>query len=145
MSDSHIKTPWHLWLVGILGLIWNAGGAFDYVMTQTRTEWYMSNFTPEQLDYFYGFPAWANASWAIAVWGAVLGCIFLLLRKKLAGTVFLIALIAYIVTCIYNFGLTNGLEIMGGTGPLIFSVVIFVVTVFLLLYSRAMSAKGVLS
>jgi hypothetical protein len=29
----NIVTPWHLWLVGVLALLWNSFGAFDYVMT----------------------------------------------------------------------------------------------------------------
>lgn len=145
MADSNIKTPWHLWLVGILGALWNSIGVFDYIMTQTRNESYMSNFTTIQLEYFYGLPAWAVASWAIAVWTALLGSILLLLRKKLAVPVFVIGLIAYLLTCVHNYGLSNGMEIMGGVGALIFSAVIFVITLFLLLYSKAMTSKGILS
>ena len=33
----------------------------------------MANFTQEQLDFFYGFPQWLIAFWAIAVWGSLLG------------------------------------------------------------------------
>jgi hypothetical protein len=55
-------------------------GALDYVMTQTRNEACLSQFTPEQLDFFLGIPAWAVATWALAVWGGVLGAILLLAR-----------------------------------------------------------------
>ena len=44
------RAPWHLWVVGIISLLWNAMGAFDYLMSQTRNEQYMAAFTPEQLD-----------------------------------------------------------------------------------------------
>ncbi|MEJ2542305.1 MAG: hypothetical protein P8188_20455, partial [Gemmatimonadota bacterium] len=81
-ATTTLRTPWHLWLVGVLALLWNAMGAFDYLMTETRNEGYMGQFTPEQLEYFYAFPAWVVAFWAIAVWGGVLGAIFLLLRKR---------------------------------------------------------------
>lgn len=30
-----MKTAWHSWLVGILALIWNAGGAYDDLMFKT--------------------------------------------------------------------------------------------------------------
>ena len=85
-------TPKHLWLVGIVSLLWNGVGAMNYVMTQFRVEAYMSSFTQEQLDYYYTFPAWAIAFWAVAVWFGVAGSVLLLLRKKIAEIVLLISL-----------------------------------------------------
>jgi hypothetical protein len=137
-------TPWHLWLVGILGLLWNAMGAFDYLMTETHNESYMSRFTPEQLEFFYGFPMWVVAFWAVAVWGGLLGAILLLLRKRLAAPVLLVSFLAMIVTAIHNFLIANGLEIMGGMGFL-FTVLIFLFALILWLYARAMARGGVLA
>lgn len=137
------RTPWHLWLVGVLGLLWNSVGAYDYLMTQTRNESYMSQFTPEQLEYFYGFPSWVVAFWAVAVWGGVLGALLLLLRKRLSVPVLLVSFLAVIVTSIHNFLLSNGLEIMGGVGAG-FSALIFVVALGLWLYARAMARREVL-
>ena len=137
-------TPKHLWIVGIVAFLWDAMGAYDYLMTQTQNEGYMSRLTPEQLEFFYGFPSWVVAFWAIAVWGGVLGSVLLLMRKKLAVTVFLVSFISMVITTIHNWGLSNGLEVMG-TGGLIFSVVIFVFALFLYLYSKAMRDRGVLT
>ena len=81
MNSNNVKAPVHLWIVGILALLWNAVGAFDYLATKLRLDFYMSQFTPEQLDYFYGFPTWMVAAWAVAVWGALLGSLGLLVRK----------------------------------------------------------------
>lgn len=136
--------PWHLWLVGILGLLWNLMGAYDYLMTQTQNEAYMSQFTPEQLEYFYGFPSWAVAFWAVAVWGGVLGTILLLLKKRLAVPVFMVSFLSMVVTSVYNFILSDGLEMMGGVGPLLFSALIFLFALGLWIYSRAMAKRGVL-
>lgn len=136
--------PRHLWIVGAVALLWNAMGAFDYLMTETRNEAYMSRFTPEQLDFFYGFPVWVVGAWAIAVWGAVLGSVLLLLRKRLAAPVFAVSLAAMVVTTIHNYVLSDGLAVMGGTGPLLFSILIFLVAVALLCYARAMARRGVL-
>ena len=88
------STPWHLWVVGILGVLWDAVGAWDYLATETQNEAYMSRFTPEQLEFFYGFPTWVVAFWALAVWGGVLGTILLLLRKRLAAPVLLVSFLA---------------------------------------------------
>jgi hypothetical protein len=140
------RSPWHLWVIGIVAVLWNAGGAFDYLMTQTQNEGYMSQFTPEQLEFFYGFPAWVVAFWAIAVWGGVLGAVLLLLRKKLAVPVFLVSFLSMVVTTFHNYFLSNGLEVIGSdpTG-IIFSVLIFIFALFLYLYSKAMAGRGVLT
>jgi len=137
------KTPMHLWIVGILTLLWNAVGAFDYSATQMRLESYMSQFTPEQLDYFYGFPAWAKGFWAIAVWSSLLGSLGLLLRKAWATWIFGLAIIGLAGTTLYNFILTDGMALMGD-GAVIFSAIIWIIAVFLFFYAQAMAKRGVL-
>lgn len=137
------RTPWHLWVVGILAFLWNGMGAVDYLMTETRNEAYMSKFTPEQLDFFYGFPAWVVAFWAIAVWGGLLGSIFLLLRKRFAVQTFLVSFVAMVITSIRNYGFADGLAVTGGFG-LVFSLIIFVFALLLYFYARAMRDRGVL-
>ena len=141
-----MKTPWHLWLIGILALLWNAGGAFDFVMTFTRNESYMSSFTPEQLDFFTGFPKWVIACWAVAVWGALLGSILLLLRSGHAVFVFALSILGMAGTIVYSHVL-SGVDYIKliGTGPLWFSVAIAVVAILLYLYARAMRQRKVLS
>lgn len=138
------RRPWHLWVVGIIATLWSAMGAMDYLMTQTRNEAYMSQFTPEQLEFFYGFPAWLTAFWAIAVWGGVLGGVLLLLRRRLAFPAFLLSFLSMLVTTIHNYGFSNGLEIMGDGMSLMFSALIFVIALLLVLYARAMSRRQVL-
>ena len=144
MNQTTAKTPIHLWIVGVLAVLWNAGGAFDYSATQLRLEFYMSQFTPEQLDYFYSFPVWMDAAWAIAVWSSLLGSLLLLFRKSLAVWLFAAALLGLAVSTLYNFVLANGLEAMG-QGAAIFTAVIWLIAIFLFFYSRAMAKKGVLS
>jgi len=143
-ATSHIRRPWHLWLVGILGFLWSCGGAFDYLMTQTQNEGYMSKFTPEQLEYFNAFPAWVVAFWALAVWGEVLGTALLLLRKRLAVRVLFVSFLSMIVTTIHNFFLSNWIEVMGDPASLTFTALIFLFALGLLLYARAMKRSGVL-
>jgi hypothetical protein len=142
-AGAPARTPWHLWLIGVLALLWNAGGAFDYFMTKTQNEGYMSSFTPEQLEYFYGFPAWVTVFWATAVWGSVLASVLLLARKRLAVPVFLVSFVAMVITSFHNFVLANGLEMMG-TGGAIFSAVIFVAALGLWVYAKRMADAGFL-
>jgi hypothetical protein len=142
--SDRAPTPWHLWVIGVLTLFWNAVGAFDYLATQLQIESYMANFTPEQLAYFSDFPAWVVAFWALAVWSAVVGSLALLFRSRFAAPLFLTSLISMIVTSIHNFGFSDGTAIME-QGALIFSIMIAVISILLVIYSRAMVSRGVLS
>lgn len=137
------KTPVHLWIIGGVSLLWNAFGAFDYLMTQLEFEPYMSGFTSEQLEYFYSIPAWADAGWALGVWGSVAGSLGLLLRKSWAIWAFAVSLFGMIITTIYSFALSDGLRIMGEGGAY-FSAAIWVVALALLYYAVRMSRRGVL-
>jgi len=140
-----MKTPSHLWVVGIVSLVWNAGGAYDYVMTNTRNEAYMSMMTAEQIAYFDSFPSWTVAVWAIGIWGAVLGSLLLLLRSRFAHPTFIASFGGMVLNMIY--GLTVGNSAMTGSMGavgLMFTIAIFVIGVLLIIYSKRMSTVGVL-
>jgi hypothetical protein len=142
-GEAQPRTPVHLWIIGVLSLLWNLMGAFDYVATHFKIDFYTSQFTPEQLAYFSGFPAWAVAGWAFGVWGAVAGSIGLLLRRKWSVWAFAVSLAGMLVSSIYTLGLSDGAQMMG-TGGVIFTVIIWAAAIFLLVYSRAMANRGVL-
>jgi len=143
MSEA-TSAPRHLWIIGVVTLLWNLMGAFDYLMTQTRNESYMARFEPAQLEYFYSFPVWLEAFWALAVWGGLLGSVLLLMRKGFAAPVLLVSFVTMLVTTVYNFGFSDGLDTMGAEGAG-FTAVIFIVALGLWLYAKAMRTRGVLS
>ena len=144
MTDTSMttRTPWHLWAVSAVALLWNGYGGYDYIMTQTNNAAYLAQFTPEQRAYFAGFPMWMEAVWAIGVWGGVLGAILLLLRSKWAFHAFLASLIAFVGSVVYG-QMSDGAAVMGDTG-MIFSGVIFVLGLIFVMYSRMMARKRVL-
>ena len=138
-----MRTPWHLWLVGIVSLLWNGIGAADYVLTQLRFEPYMAQFTEEQRAYFQGFPAWVQGTWALAVWLSVAGSLLLLARSRAAGAAFGLALIFMAVTFVHNFFLADvRMDQIAGPAALWFSVLILIVGLGLWLYARSMRKRG---
>ena len=143
MNHERVKAPWHLWVIGILATLWNAIGAFDYLATKLRLDFYMAAFTQEQLDYFYGFPAWAVACWGVGVWGAFFGSLALLLRKSWAVWLFGASILGMLGTTLYNFVLTDGAALMG-EGAVSFSAVIWAIALLLYFYSAAMAKRRVL-
>ena len=144
LSAAPARAPWHLWVVGGLSLVWNAMGALDYTMTETRNAAYLKSMTPEQLAYLESFPAWAVAIWAIAVWGALLGSLLLLSRKCHATPVFVVSFVAMLGTMIWSYGVSDGARVMGGAGAVVVSGAVFVVALALWFYARTMDRRGVL-
>jgi hypothetical protein len=138
------RTPAHLWIVGVVSLLWNAMGAFDYLATQLRLESYMSQFSEEQLAYFYEFPAWAVSGWAFGVWGALAGSILLLMRRRWAVWAFAVSLAGMAASSLYTLALSEGAAMMG-TGEWIFTAVIWIFAILLLVYARAQARRGVLA
>ena len=103
-----------------------------------------SNTPEEQLEYFYGFPAWTVSAWAIAVWIGLMGTVGLLMRRKWSFVAYVVSLAGLAISSIYTLFLSNGLEIMGSTATFM-TVVIWVISIFLIWYSRQQAQAGVLS
>jgi hypothetical protein len=145
MADALTKTPWHLWLVGVVALLFNSIGVFDFVMSMSRGADYMASagMTPDQIAHYQEMPGWMTVVWAVGVLGAFLASIFLLLRRKLALPGFVLSLAAFLVSLLYTYVLTDGGAVMGQQMA-ITSAVITVLLVFFSWYSRFMAARGVL-
>lgn len=140
-----MTTPWHLWVIGLAALLFNAGGAFDYVMTQTRNAVYMAQFSAEELAFFDAFPPWIDAFWATAVWGAVLGAVLLLLRSRHAVVAFGVAVLAMAVTFGHNFFVSDPpMHRVVGVEAVWVSLTIVALSFVWLLYAAAMVRRGVL-
>ncbi len=143
MNDDMRRTPIHLWIVGIVSLLWNAVGAFGYLATQLGLDGYMGQYSDAQRAFYEAFPAWAVAFWALGVWGAVAGSVALLLRSRWSVPLYAVSLIGLVGSSVYSFLLSEGAALMGVVGSA-FSAVIFIVAVLLLVYARRMRAAGVL-
>ena len=68
-----VPTPTHLWVVGILSLLWNGFGAYDYTMSHVGGLAYFETMglDAEAFAWFEAMPVWATAAWAVGVWGSV--------------------------------------------------------------------------
>ena len=146
MNQMTVRTPWHLWVVGVVSLLWNAFGAFDFVSTITRGEAYLRemNFDQAMIDYFLAMPDWVYVPWTLGVWGAVIGSILLLLRNRFAVWAVALSLIGAVVSLLDGQfmeppPLAPDMAMMKWM-----PYVIMVITVLLFVYAFNMRRKGVL-
>lgn len=139
-----IRTPLHLWIVGVVATLWNSFGCFDYFMTQSRNAGYLAQFTPGQRAYFESLPAWMEAAWAFGVWGALAGSLLLLARSRHAVTAFAVSLAGLAVSTFYQQLMISMPPEFSSGAAMGVNAVIWVAAIALLLYAMAMRRRGVL-
>jgi hypothetical protein len=139
------KTPVHLWIVGILSLLWGCIGANDYYQSQTNNMAYlqMMGMGQPELDWMHAMPVWLTASWAIGVWVGLLGSILLLARSRYAYHAFALSFAGIVITMVAQY-LTPHPASFDTAMTLAISAAVVAIGVAMLLYSRAQAKAGVL-
>jgi len=150
IGKKRIGAPWHLWVLGIVSLLWFAGGANDYLMTKTENAAYLGMAAENMgvsvdtiLAYFNAYPVWATVFWALGVWGAVAGSILLLFRSRFAFHAFVVSLIGLAGSSAYTFTSDIPPE-FASTGQLVFTVLIWASVIGMAAYAHAVTRAGVL-
>ena len=143
------RTPVHLWIVGILSLLWSCFGCYDYTMTRTRNTDYLANAMPGvdpnvALAWVDSMPMYAQVGWGLGVWLGLLGSVLLLVRSRYAVWAFGISLVGAIFSLGYQIALAPPLP--GADSPMMKAIpyVVIALCAFLFWYAWTMEKKGVL-
>jgi hypothetical protein len=143
------RTPTHLWIVGILSLLWNSFGCYDYTMTRMRNTDYIASAMPGvdpnvALAWVDSMPLYAQIGWGLGVWLGLLASVLLLVRSRWAVWSYGISLVGAILSLGYQIALAPPLP--GAEGPMytVMPYVIIAVAAFLFWYAWTMEKKGVL-
>jgi len=144
MSNESNKPNGLFWAIGVISLVWNLLGVSAYLMQAYKTESFTAMYSPEQLEIINNMPAWATAAFGLAVFGGSLGSLLLLLRKKLASTIFTLSLLGILTQFVYNFFVANSMEVYG-PGAVIMPLLTIALGVFLVVFSKNCTKKGWMS
>ena len=147
-STAQDRTPMHLWIVGILSLIWNCFGAYDYLMTRMHNMAYLKTAMPGvdpnvALAWVEGMPMYAQIGWGLGVWLALIGSLLLLMRSRWAVWAFGVSLVGAIVSLGYQLLLAPPIP-GAADSPMMKLVPVFIILVAigLLLYALGQERKG---
>jgi hypothetical protein len=143
MSDSiNGKPPTAFWIVGSVALVWNLIGLMLYYMQVSATDEVLrAAYGDAEYEYLSSIPTWVTSAYAIAVTAGVLGCILLLMRKAWAIYAFIVSLVAIIVQDTYSFVLSDAMTVFG-TGVIVIPIVVLIIAVGLVFYSRSAKDNG---
>lgn len=139
---SERGVPVHLWLVGLLALLWNAYGCYDYLMTMTGDQAYLAQLPPEAMSYWESLPTWTTAAWALGVWAGLAGALLLLLRSRYAVWAFALSLIGAVLGIGYQMTMTDRPASMSEGAMAYIEWVVILVAVLQLWYAWSIRGKG---
>ena len=139
-----VRAPAHLWIVGFLSLLWNAFGCYDYFMTETANQAYLSKFPADVIAYSNSLPGWTTAFWAIGVWGGLAGAILLLGRSRYSVWAYALSFIGAVVGLGYQMFMTQMPASMSQGMMKFMPWLIILIAAFQLWYSWSAEKKGAL-
>jgi hypothetical protein len=135
-----MKTPWHLWLVGIVALLWNSAGAYTIMLAQAGK---LPGLSDDEVAYYAAQPVWFVIVTDIALLAAIVAAMMLLLRLRLAVALFAISLAAIAITDGYDL-IAGSARMLTSTGALVVTILIFCLGVLELAYAAAMKKRSIL-
>tara|TARA_R110001583_G_scaffold84281_5_gene221875 strand:- start:31922 stop:32353 length:432 start_codon:yes stop_codon:yes gene_type:complete len=134
MTKSINKPTIIFWIICSIALLWNLMGVIEYLNTAYMTEETLALLPLNEQNFYTNTPAFITAAFAIAVFSGFLGCLALLLRKKLATILLILSMVAVIVQFGYILFIQDFMEITGTR--IIMPILIIVVAVFLVWYAK---------
>lgn len=138
------ETTRSYWVISIVALLWNLLGVMAYMMHVTLTAEDLAIMSEAERALYTDQPAWVTSAYAIAVFGGVLGCIGLLLRKTWALPVLVVSLVAIVAQMGYSLLLTETMEVMGATAA-IMPLVVIAIGAYLVYFANDAKARGILA
>lgn len=143
-DETGIAVPRSFWIISAVALVWNLLGVGAYVAQVTMSPEALAALPAAERALYENVPAWATSAFALAVNGGALGCLLLLFRKAWAIPVLIVSLIGVIVQMFHAFVLANEIEVYG-PGGMIMPVLVIIISVYLVWYSRGAREKGWIS
>lgn len=141
MSDKAIiGVHWSFWLVCILALLWNVGGAINYIM-QTNLE-FVSTLPETHRAIIEGRPVWATGGFAIGVFGGAFGCLLLLFKKSHALYIFVISLLGIAVTMLHTINVAASIISFSTSEVVVMIVLPIIVAALLVWYTKLVIKKN---
>lgn len=141
MRNQSIQVPTWYWVAAVIFLLWNLMGLVSFLSLTIMKDQMMEALPLAEQELYNSFPFWTYIVFAIAVFGGIIGCIGLLMRKKWAKVAFIISLVGIVPQMTYNIFFSNTMAVKGITA-LIMPIMIVVVGFFLVWYADSITKRG---
>lgn len=135
------KPPRSFWIVSSAALVWNTLGIVTYLMSVTMSPETLAEMSEAERSLYADNPVWVTSAYAIAVFGGTIAAVGLLLRRAWAFPAFVISLLAIVVQMSYALFMSQMLAVQGAAAA-IMPILVTLIAVYLVYYSRSAKKKG---
>lgn len=133
---SYLRKPRSLfYVISSMALVWNLMGVFNYLGQVLMSDEVLASLPKDQQLLYQDVPAWVTAAFAVAVFSGTLGAVFLLLKKKIASTFFILSFVGIVIQMSYGLLLDEKTDNYGPLG-LLMPLMIIAVGAYLIWYSK---------
>ncbi|MBU6269454.1 MAG: sugar transporter [Sphingomonadales bacterium] len=129
------------WLIATLILLWSLAGLFAWYSQSHANLAELAKSDPDSARAFGTMPRWAWAAYALATWAGVAGAVALLARSRHAAALFMLSLLGVVAQFGWSF-LGSGILAAKGPGAAVFPIVIALIAVAEIVWSRRQVAAG---
>jgi hypothetical protein len=134
------KPHWSFWLITALCLIWNLLGSMNFAMQMQAGN--LATMPEPFHTIVANRPSWATAAFAIGVLAGALGCVLLLLKRRVAIYFFWLSLVGLTVHLIPYLTPANLPAEFGMGNAILVFVLPLLVALFLIWYARYVQQKN---
>lgn len=137
MTTTNTKAPKSLTIIAIIAILWNLIGVLSYVGLAYSNP----NDTNPSVQIFVDYPTWVIAAYATAVFAGFFGSIALLIKKRISNLLFILSMVCVVAKSIYDYTMIDQ-EMFYLPGALILNALIYIIGIYLIIYSKKGMDKG---
>lgn len=136
-----VKAPSWFKVVSIFLFIWNILGLLSFFTHVFITDEMIATYSEAEQNLYTEYPLWTNIVFAVATITGFLGALLLLIKKKIAKTLFLISLLAIIPQMIHNLFFTSSIEVYGAIEAFLMPLIVIVLGILSIYISHVGNKK----
>lgn len=144
-TEHRVKTPWHLWVMGLFFIFIFANGVYDYfMMLGHNVDYYNSKHYGEAVvKYFTNYPKLCLLFYTLNVFCGLISSILLLFKTKWAMRCAFVSAVSMICLDILTYTFRNRWNVFG-TAISVFDIALLLMTCGFFFYCRVLTKRGVL-
>lgn len=132
------------WFMAVLLLAWSTFACLAWGLTVTREGAWLSQVSPEVVDWLDGLPTWSILSSALCTWSGLAGALLLLARSRRAVPAFAASLLGLMLTQTLQFGADDVPPGLASPRALAFDLAVWALALGLLWHAIQRQRGGVL-